>query len=78
MLTLFTSVAITDNHVITNSNLFIVGAAGTLAGFNENKYIVTNTNAGELRKLGLSTGQNFFYPIGRAENDYAKKRYSLI
>lgn len=73
----FTAAAITDNHVITNSNLFIVGAAGSLTGFDAGKYVVTNNNAGELRKLGLTTGQNFFYPIGRAEADYTPARMQV-
>ncbi|MBC7933963.1 MAG: T9SS type A sorting domain-containing protein [Rhizobacter sp.] len=66
----FTLAPLTSNHVILNSNRFILGTAATLTGFDSGRYFVTNNNAGELRKLGLTNGMNFFYPIGRAETDY--------
>ena len=43
----FTAAAVTDNHVITNSNRFIVGSGGTLSGFDASKYIVTNNIVSE-------------------------------
>ncbi len=68
--------AITDNHMVTNAQKFIIGTAGTLTGYGADKYVVTNDNMGELRKLGLPVGSAFFYPIGRAEADYTPANLS--
>lgn len=74
----FTAAAVSDNHVITNSNRFIIGASGTLTGYDASRYIVTNNNAGELRKLAIGNGGNFFFPIGRAEADYTPARMQVV
>lgn len=73
----FTLAAVTDNHVLLNSNKFSLGATATLSGYDLNRYFVTNNNAGELRKLGLTAGTGFFYPIGRAEADYTPANLSV-
>ncbi len=73
----FTLAAVTDNHVILNSNKFSLAATATLSGYDLNRYFVTNNNAGELRKLGLTAGTGFFYPIGRAEADYTPANLSV-
>ena len=68
---------ISNNDLLTGANKFIIGAAATLTGFDALRYVVTNDNAGELRKLGLTAGQSFFYPIGRAESDYSPARLQV-
>lgn len=73
----FNGSAIVNNDLVTGSNKFIIGAAATLTGFDAQRYVVTNDNAGELRKLGLTTGQNFFFPVGRAESDYSPARLQV-
>ncbi len=73
----FTGAAIANSNVVTNANKLSVGNAGTLIGYSTSKYVVTNDNAGELRKLGLTTGNSFFFPIGRAQNDYTPARLQV-
>jgi hypothetical protein len=73
----FTMAPVTDNHIILNGNKLILGASATLSGYDLNRYVVTNNNAGELRKLGLTVATGFFYPIGRAEADYTPANISV-
>lgn len=62
---------INNGYLITNNQPLVLTGTGSITGYNENRYVVTNNNSGELRKQGLTNGASFFFPVGRNVSDYS-------
>jgi len=62
---------VNNGYFITNNQPLVLTGTGSITGYNENRYVVTNNNSGELRKQGLANGASFFFPVGRGVSDYS-------
>jgi hypothetical protein len=68
-----------NGSLFVNDQNLVLSSTATLTNTNTtNKYVITNftsnyqfnPNTGYLRKNGLTNGQSFTFPVGRALNDY--------
>lgn len=62
---------VANGYVVTNGNQFLFTSTGTHTGASTDRYIQTNTSAGEVIKQGLSPGNSFTFPVGfNSPSDY--------
>lgn len=61
---------VANGYVITNSYEFVFTDIASWLNAGTDRYIITNTTTGDVKKLGLANGSSFLFPVGYTSSSY--------